>query len=393
AGIGYSNVSREPDQTLGQDAVEACQQAISDAGLSPNDIDGICTADVQPYANAGHQDGIDFVSPSYIIPALSLTDIRWSHRDQGFLASSFSSASESVAAGQCTNVLLWRAMSFPHGQRYGQVDPVKAGGVAQFLLPYGNTGTGPPNHAYTYRRYMDRYGASRKHMASFICNNRENALFNEKGYWFNYRPEHLAVEEYMNGRMVADPFCIHDCDVPVQGCAAYVITTRERAKYAPNNAAYVVGFSKFTDGISEASRSSSLGPLETLQKISRGIGDSLWEETGLKPRDISTANLYDGFSYFVYLWLEGLGFCNEGEAFDYVQDGRVSISGELPLNTSGGNLGEGRMHGAPHITEAALQVMGRAGTRQIKDSALSLYAIGMNQSGIGRAAILSREPL
>jgi acetyl-CoA acetyltransferase len=230
-------------------------------------------------------------------------------------------------------------------------------------------------------------------MASFICNNRENALCNEKGYWFNYRPEHLGVEEYMNGRMVADPFCIHDCDVPVQGCAAYVMTTKEQAKGAPNNAAYVVGFSRFTDGISEASRSSSLGPLETLQKISRGIGDSLWEETGLKPRDISTANLYDGFSYFVYLWLEGLGFCDEGEAFDYVQDGRVSISGELPLNTSGGNLGEGRMHGAPHITEAALQVMGRAGPRQIKDNTLSLYAIGMNQSGIGRAAILSREPL
>jgi acetyl-CoA acetyltransferase len=89
---------------------------------------------------------------------------------------------------------------------------------------------------------------------------------------------------------------------------------------------------------------------------------------------MSTANLYDGFSILTWLWLEALGFCGQGEAFEYVQGDHNEIGGRLPLNTSGGHLAEGALAGAPHYAEAVLQAMGRAGVRQVKDVRYALAA-------------------
>ena len=78
------------------------------------------------------------------------------------------------------------------------------------------------------------------------------------------------------------------------------------------------------------------------------------------------AQIYDGFSASVIYGLESYGFCKEGEALDFIQDGRIELNGELPLNTFGGSLGTGRIHGLWHIIEGALQASGRAGSRQVK---------------------------
>ncbi len=182
---------------------------------------------------------------------------------------------------------------------------------------------------------------------------------------------------------------MHDADLPVQTCVAYVLTKADRAKAGPHTA-YVVGYGQ---GSGAAGLSQFGGALEPYQEVARSIGDSLWESTGLQPHDIDTVDLYDGFSPFVYLYLEGLGFCNEGEACRFIQDGRTNLGGELPLNTSGGSLGEGRVHGAAHISEAVLQAMGRAGARQVKDAYLTLSTVGFRHGGQGQAMVFSREPL
>jgi acetyl-CoA acetyltransferase len=80
-------------------------------------------------------------------------------------------------------------------------------------------------------------------------------------------------------------------------------------------------------------------------------------------QDVQVAQVYDGFSPFVWYWLEALGFCGKGEAHSFTRDGRIQLGGSLPINTFGGNLGEGRLHGFGHVREGALQVMGRAGER------------------------------
>lgn len=369
--------------------MEACSNAVVDAGLPLSDIDGLSTSTVQPYANAGRVDGVDLVSPAYLAPALGLSDVSWSNDDPRLIGNSLVAAIHALVGGKCRYALVWRALSFPRGEEYGQVDPSKVSGRLQFFVPYGYTDTGASAYASVCRRYMELYGATREHMATLVVNSRRNALLNEKGYWYNHDPEPLTKEQYLSAQVVAEPLCVHDADLPVQACVAYVLTKADRAKAGPHTA-YVVGYGQ---GSGAAGLSQFGGALEPYQEVARSIGDSLWESTGLQPHDIDTVDLYDGFSPFVYLYLEGLGFCNEGEACRFIQDDRTDLGGELPLNTSGGSLGEGRVHGAAHISEAVLQAMGRAGARQVKDAYLTLSTVGFRHGGQGQAMVFSREPL
>jgi acetyl-CoA acetyltransferase len=111
----------------------------------------------------------------------------------------------------------------------------------------------------------------------------------------------------------------------------------------------------------------------------------MWRRAGLGPEDVDVAQLYDGFSPSTYYWLEAAGFCPEGEAARFVQDGRIALGGELPVNTFGGSLSEGRLHGMGHIAEAVRQVTGRAGPRQVGGAEVAIALDGsplMRGSGV-----------
>ena len=108
----------------------------------------------------------------------------------------------------------------------------------------------------------------------------------------------------------------------------------------------------------------------------RRLARALWSSAGLSASDITHAHLYDGFSYFPYIWLESFGFYPEGEAHLGIQDDTTTRSGKLPLNTSGGALGMGRLHGTPQVIEAVLQIQGRAGPRQIANPDVALVQTG-----------------
>ena len=387
-GVGYSKITRDPQQTLGSDAAEACAKAIADAGLRVSDIDGLSTSTSQPFANAGNVDGVDLVSPAFLIPALGISDASWVNRDPGLIGSSIVAAIHALVAGECQYALVWRALSFPPGEEYGLTDPSRITGALQLTVPYGYTDTGASAYASLYRRYMGLYGATREHMASLVVNSRKNARLNANAYWRTAAS--LTVDGYMAAPVTAEPLCVHDSDLPVQACASYVLTSADRAREAPA-AAYVVGYGQ--GGAASAGLRQFAGALEPYRDVARAIGQSLWGSTGLSAADIDTANLYDGFSPFVYLYLEGLGFCGEGEAYEFIQGGRIELGGEMPLNTSGGSLGEGRVHGSAHISEAVLQAMGRAGPRQVDGASVTLSTVGFRHGGLGQAIVFSRECL
>jgi acetyl-CoA acetyltransferase len=118
------------------------------------------------------------------------------------------------------------------------------------------------------------------------------------------------------------------------------------------------------------------------------VGDAIWSKTDFKPKDMDFAQLYDGFSIHVLMWLEALQLCGRGEAASFVEGGkRIGLDGELPLNTSGGQLSAGRFHGFGHIYEACLQLWGRAGERQIKDADVGIVSNG----GFGVGAFVLRR--
>lgn len=375
-GMGHSKVYRHDDVSLGLLAIDACRQAIEDAGLTPGDIDGVCVDPSQPFDGLGAiMDGRNHVSPGYMVKALGL-EVSWQDAVRGSTAGVIRYAVDAVSSGSCSTVLAFRPLHSPKG-RYGQTNPTTAGGPGQFLAPYGVYA--PAMFAHLWERYIHKYGTTREQMAPFIVNNRKNALMWEHGYWYQHRPEPLTEEDYLAARMISSPLSLFDCDIPVQGCGAFVITSAERARDLPHKPAYVRGIAG--SGFVGNGFGDVVYPLESTMEAGFLIAKHLWQSTGVGPADVDVLNVYDGFSVFVPLYLEALGFCPQGEAFPFMTPENIGINGKLPLNTSSGNLGAGRMHGVPHIMDAALQIMGRSGPRQVKDAHISLAAITGSLTG------------
>src|SRR5437899_2628852 len=175
--------------------------------------------------------------------------------------------------------------------------------------------------------------------------------------------------------------------VPVQGAVAIVLTTADRARDLRPRPAYIAGYGQRL-AFEVAGR---IGSLSSYMDGGRSSSRLTWERSGFTPRDVDVAQIYDGFSASVIYGLESYGFCKEGEALDFIQDGRMELDGELPLNTFGGSLSTGRIHGLWHIIEGALQASGRAGERQVKDVNVSF--VGASAPIVqGTTFIFVKEP-
>ena len=382
-GVGYSALERRSSRSLGALTLEAVHNAIADAGLGIGDIDGLATYPEIPVFGNPHADGVDVVSVGYLVSMLGLEGkLRWHTHTDSLVPNTFIETANAVAAGACDYAVIFRAMHNPGG-RYNAYTSNLAEGRHQFTAPYGSH-RGYQFYGSSYQRYMQLHGATREHMAALILNNRANASLNPNAY---FRDVPLTVDDYLNARMIADPVSLLDCDIPVDGAAAIVLTSGERARDLAVAPAYVAGYGQFS------SPSLSMGPpLEHMLEGSKALADRMWEASGLTPHDVGVAQFYDGYSFFVYYWLEACGFCKEGEAFEFIQDGRIALQGELAVNTFGGQLGEGRLHGMGHLAEAVLQTAGRAGERQASAADAAIAAVGPADRG-SAAIAFTRAPL
>jgi acetyl-CoA acetyltransferase len=388
AGIGYSEISRKPRKPLGLLAVDACEAAIADAGLGPEEIDGLATYPESPFAGAGNRDGEDVVSVNWVMNHLAIaSDLRWyAQIETGMIASPIIEGVNALVAGACEYVLVWRALHRPRPRTAagsGSGGAPRATGDAQFLAPYGGSSI-VQAHALAWQRYMHRYGATREALAALALNSRRNANLNPRAFFFK---EPMSRDDYFSSRWIAEPLCLFDCDVPVDGCVALILTTAERARDLANAPAYIAGYGQNT-----ANRRTLLYyTLDDYMVCGASLANKLWAAAGLGPQDMDAAELYDGFNPSTLYWLEAAGFCGEGEGATFVQNGRIALAGELPVNTFGGSLSEGRMHGMGHIAEAVRQVTDRAEQRQIP-GASAVCAIDGSPMLRGSGIIVTREP-
>jgi acetyl-CoA acetyltransferase len=381
AGVGHSQIGRRLERPVGLLALDACLAAIEDAGLSPDDIDGMTTYPHMPAVGHGQErDGEDIVSVGWMVRAMGSRNIRWwVELAAGNVGNAIGCAHQALVAGLCDYALVWRALHMPKTGGYTQHTASTAAGASAYTAPYGAT-LAPLKFAPAYMRYLKMFGAERWHLGTFVVSSRQGATLNPKAV-FHDKP--MTVDDYMNSRMIADPVCLLDCDIPVDGAAAIVLTRSDRARDLRHPPAYI-------SAIGQSAWDTFDPPApEEYWHTAQTLGELLWQRSGLGPRDMAGAMLYDGFSPNVYFWLEGLGFCGRGEAYEWIQDGRIELSGELPINTFGGNLSEGRLHGMGHWVEAALQVQGRAAKRQIAGVTHVLVTTGM--TGRAAGAIVSRE--
>ncbi len=386
-GIGYSEITRKPGKPLGLLALDACRAAIEDAGLDARRIDGLATYPESPFAGAGNRDGEDVVSVSFVLNHLgAAADVRWyAQIETGMIASPVIEAVNALLVGACDYALVWRALHRPiprGGSAAGKGAP-RASGDAQFIAPYGAASI-VQTHAFAWRRYMHRYGATRDALAALALNSRRNANLNPRAF-FHSTP--MSRDDYFNARMIAEPLCLFDCDVPVDGCVALVLTTADRARDLRNQPAYIAGYGQNT----ARRRALLYYTLDDYMACGGSLAQKLWSSAGLGPKEMDAAQLYDGFNPSTLYWLEAAGFCGEGEGADFVAGGQIALDGELPLNTFGGSLSEGRMHGMGHIAEAVRQVTDRAEQRQIA-GASAVCAIDGSPMLRGSGIVVTRDP-
>jgi acetyl-CoA acetyltransferase len=377
SGVGQSAIGRQVDRSGLQLTLDAVLAAIDDAGLTVDDIDGLAmfpgggVANLPGYANGNLYEVQD---------TLGITTT-WRQGQVEGMSLPFSAPAQAVATGQARHAVIWRTVKEGSAARaaggrpaYGANKPVAEGSMA-WWLPLG--ALSPVCHVAPFAtRYMHEYGVTREQLAWIPVTQRAHAARNPDAV---YRTP-LSVEEYMESRMISTPICLYDCDVPVDGATAIVVSAVDTAPdlRSPVRIAAMAGV---------IDHRPSWDQWEDMGRVGYATAAAMWNRTDLTPDDVHVAQLYDGFTIEAVWWLEAMGFCGTGEAGSFVEGGkRISLDGQLPLNTWGGQLSGGRLHaGFGHTAEAVRQLRGEAGERQVPGAEVA--AIG-NVGGYEAGAAL-----
>ncbi|WP_017592459.1 thiolase C-terminal domain-containing protein [Nocardiopsis potens] len=376
AGVGYTPFGKDSGVSTTTLACEAILAALDDAGLGPEDVDGIAT----------HRVG-DSSPPWVVAPALGIEDQGW-YLDQ-FGGGSVShavlgQAAMAIAAGVAETVVCYRAINARSEFRMGGQGRPPAGAFdLQYQAPYGLLA--PAQHyALLARAHMLAYGTAHEHLGAVAVGQREKAAGNPRAL----KRAPITMEDYLASRWIAEPFRLLDCCLETDGACALVLTSAERARdlrRPPVNitaAAWGGGHSSYS-----GAGAGGIGADTTTSAAAR-LAPRLYAMAGLGPADVDVAELYDCFTWTVLVQLEDYGFCAKGEGGPYAASGALRIGGELPVNTHGGFLSEGYVHGINHAAEAVQQLRGDAGPRQVPGAEVALSTAQPGYVLAGTSALL-----
>jgi acetyl-CoA acetyltransferase len=363
SGVGQSAVARRVDVSPLELTLDACLNAIEDAGLTPGQIDGLSTypgmapPGAKGFTGAGAYD---------VINDLRL-NVNW--YDSGLETSgqlgSVIKACLAVGAGLATHVVCFRSVWEGSAQGTGGRASVAAAGAQegfyadgfmQWTLPFAAPSAANWIALYA-QAHMHKYGTTTEQLAQIALNARRNAGLNPKAI---YR-DPMTLDDYLAARMISTPLRLFDCDVPCDGATAIIVSRADAAadlRKTPINVEAV--------GTALHDRPSWDNPRSLTRLVGEDAAAQMWGRTDLKPSDVQIAELYDGFSILTMLWLEALRLCPVGESGRFVEGGmRIAREGELPVNTHGGQLSAGRLHGYGFLHEACTQLWGEGGDRQV----------------------------
>ncbi len=373
-GIGMSDVGRRlmrPPLSLTVDAVKA---AVSDAGLTLEDIDGLSTYPGNTLAVGFGEGGV-----SALEDALGLRPTWFNGGSETFgPAGSVIAAMLAVAGGLARHVVcfrtVWqatfaaqmRAAASGEGSPYGMGRSQSR--VPGYSGPYGE-GSAAITLAIRASNHFARYGTTRETLGWIATTERANAGLNPAAI---YR-DPMTMDDYLSARMISTPFGLYDCDVPADAAIAVVVSAIETASDLAQRPVLVEAV-----GTQMTERVAWDQSTMTHEPHSLGPAAHLWTRTSMTPDDVDVALLYDGFSFNCLSWLEGLGFCQIGEAKDFLEGGRniAREGGVVALNPHGGQLSAGRTHGMGFVHEAVVQLRGDAGARQVPDAQVAVVTSG-----------------
>jgi len=369
-GIGQTAFSRDSGRSVLSLATEASLKAIADAGLTVDDIDGVVRCEQ------------DTVRPYSLAAALGAKNLHfWADTGPGGVAPCMMMglAMGAVLSGQAKAVVCFRSLNGRSESRLGgstnHAGSEVVGGFGsydEFFVPYGLQTAGQ-TFALMARRHMIDYGTTAEHLAAVAIACREHA--NQTPH-AQMAGRTLSLENYFASRMISSPLRLFDYCLESDGACAVVVTSAERArdlKKPPVLIRAVAG------GAPRDHRAGMMFPVVTRGDITelggRQAGAELWRRAGVGPEEMDIAQIYDCFTISVILQLEAYGFCGKGEGGPFAASGALKKGGRLPINTGGGHLSEGYVHGMNHIVQAVRQLRGEA-DMQIEDAELCLCTGG-----------------
>lgn len=370
-GVGLSDVGRRLHRDGLDLTVQAALAALDDAGLTREDIDGVST-----FPGGSGTPGPSPCGVRDIKEALGL-ELSWfsgGGETPGQYGAIFNGIA-AVAAGLCRNVLCFRTVTEatagvlpppPGGLPRGRGGPSHVTGIYQWQRPFHAPGAASMA-AMSANRYMHDYGLTREQLAEIPLSQRRNAQHNPKAVY----TDPMTLDDYLSVRMVTTPFGLFDCDVPVDGSVVIIISRRDEVP----NLRKPVGIEAIGSALSGRDSWDQRADIRTMAATDAAA--MMWKRTALTQADVDVVELYDGFSFLAAAWLEALGFCGQGELGSFLEGGKqIAWDGPLPLNTHGGQLSAGRLHGFGFVHEACQQIRCEATGRQAADPQVAIAAAG-----------------
>jgi acetyl-CoA acetyltransferase len=357
AGIGQTEFSKNSGRSELQLAAEASRAALDDAGINPADVDGMITFTI---------DGNDEIGLSR---CLGVKDLAYTTRIPGGGAASVATIHQAAAAvisGACEVVVVWRAMNERSQYRFGQPIVPPSGGVVNvagngtgsllWCMPFGAQ-TPASWEALATQHYMETYGVTNRDLGYVSVTQRKHAATNPLA-WFYGKP--ITLEDHQQSKWIVEPVLrLLDCCQESDGGVAIVITSLERARDLKQRPVRIASSAQSIPAEVEVISNYYHADLNMMPEA-HGVARRLYARAGLAPKDMQLAMIYDAFTPQVLKQLEAFGFCERGEAKDFVKGGNIEVGGALPVNTNGGLIGEAYIHGMNNILEGVRQVRGTA---------------------------------
>lgn len=377
-GIGQTKFrSKRRDVNIPEMIYEAVKMALDDAQMEPKDVDAILIG------NMDHFEGINFselwcgidAAPGFLKPVVKIAT-------GGTTGSSLGICGYyNVASGIYKNVLVvgWEKLN-EGGATTGIItafDPVwERPSLAGALGPL----------ALMANIYASRYGITAEQAAKVTVKNRSNAANNP---FAHLQMPNITLDYVMSSQMISYPLRLHDVCPQSEGACAMIYANEEETKKITDNPAWFKGVSTahyYTFGCDEL-----MYNLPSATVASKKI----YKKVGIKDpvKDLDVAEIYEPTSWSELAWTEALGFCDFGQGGKLLDEGITQMSGELPVNPSGGVLSTNPIGATALVrfAEAAIQVMGRGGKRQIPDAEVAM-GMGFGGSLWTELCILGKDP-
>lgn len=378
-GVGQSEVGVRLTRHPLLLTVDAVKEALADAGLTIDQIDGVST---YPGKMPG---GFSPVGAEELAGALGIKS-KW-HTGGGELPAQLAAignAAMAVKQGLARHIICFRTVYEAAAMARPEEYPAPRGGDLPggmaYMMPYWAMSAANWVAQYA-NRHVFKYGMKREQLGQIAINGHRNAQLNPRAR--NISKKELTLDEYMEARMITTPLCLWDCD-RFSDCSTVVIVSASDAldevKTTPIRIAAMAGsIDNFSWDQPEWTSSYD-------------AGRDLWTYTDYTVKDVDTIQFYDGFAFLPLTWLEGLGFCERGSAHEFIDGGhRIALDGELPLNTFGGQLGAGRLHGFGFAHESVIQLRGEGGARQIKTKDPKVAVASSGGGPMAACLLLARD--